>query len=46
MDGFMGHVLGALNKHGSRAIRIFPKEAGVLLGFADRLATDVVRYQS
>jgi recyclin-1 len=44
MDAFMNHVLEALNKHGAKAINIFPKEAGVLLNFADRLASDVVRW--
>lgn len=43
MDGFMTHVLAALEEHGSRAVRVFPPPAGVLLAFAERLANDVVR---
>jgi recyclin-1 len=43
MDEFMGRILGALREHGARAVRVFPPEAGVLLSFADRLATELVR---
>jgi recyclin-1 len=43
MDAFMGFVLDALREHGSRAVRVFPPAAGVLLSFADRIATEVVR---
>ena len=39
----MGLVLDALREHGSRAVRVFPPAAGVLLSFADRIATEVVR---
>ncbi|KAH8987590.1 exocyst complex component Sec10-like protein [Lactarius akahatsu] len=42
MDAFMGLVLDALREHGSRAVRVFPPAAGVLLSFADRIATEVV----
>ncbi|OCH87584.1 hypothetical protein OBBRIDRAFT_889675 [Obba rivulosa] len=42
MDTFMTDVLDALTEHGSRAVRVFPPEARVLLSFADRLAMDVV----
>ncbi len=42
MDGFIGDILAALEEHGSRAIRVFPAEANVLLSFADKLATEVV----
>ena len=43
MDAFMGFVLHALREHGSRAVRVFPPAAGVLVSFADRIATEVVR---
>lgn len=43
MDGFITHVLAALEEHGSRAVRVFPPAAGVLLQFAERLANEVVR---
>ncbi len=39
----MGFVLDALREHGSRAVRVFPPAAGVLVSFADRIATEVVR---
>ncbi|KAI0267323.1 exocyst complex component Sec10-like protein [Gloeopeniophorella convolvens] len=42
MDAFMSFVLDALREHGSRAVRVFPPAAGVLLSFADRIATEVV----
>ena len=42
MDAFMSEVLTALREHGSRAVRVFPPATGVLLSFADRLASDVV----
>ena len=42
MDGFIGDILVALEEHGSRAIRVFPAEANVLVSFADRLANEVV----
>ena len=42
MDDFMTDILAALEEHGSRAIRVFPVEANVLLSFADRLANEVV----
>lgn len=42
MDAFMSHVLSALREDGAKAVRIFPADAGVLLGYAERLASDVV----
>ncbi|KAF5392670.1 hypothetical protein D9757_000887 [Collybiopsis confluens] len=42
MDDFMSTVLKALSEHGSRAVRVFLPEAGVLIAFADRVASDVV----
>ncbi|KAI0323382.1 hypothetical protein GY45DRAFT_1264660 [Cubamyces sp. BRFM 1775] len=42
MDEFIADILGALQEHGSRAVRVFPPEANVLLSFADRLANEVV----
>ncbi|EJF59704.1 hypothetical protein DICSQDRAFT_108611 [Dichomitus squalens LYAD-421 SS1] len=42
MDDFMADILAALEEHGSRAIRVFPSEANVLISFADRLASEVV----
>lgn len=44
MDDFMSHILGAINDHGARAVRLFPPKAQVLIAFADRLATEVVRH--
>ncbi|TFY70862.1 hypothetical protein EVG20_g2160 [Dentipellis fragilis] len=42
MDDFIGFILDALREHGARSVRVFPPEAGVLLAFADRLASEVV----
>ncbi|KAH9986298.1 exocyst complex component Sec10-domain-containing protein [Russula vinacea] len=42
MDAFMGFVLDALREQGSRAVRVFPPAAGVLVSFADRIAMEVV----
>ncbi|KAI9513549.1 exocyst complex component Sec10-like protein [Russula earlei] len=42
MDAFMAIVLHALREHGSRAVRVFPPAAGVLVSFADRIAMEVV----
>ncbi|KAI0824477.1 exocyst complex component Sec10-like protein [Trametes gibbosa] len=42
MDEFVAEILGALEEHGSRAVRVFPPDANVLLAFADRLANEVV----
>lgn len=42
MDAFMGHVLRALQEHGTKAVQVFPPEAGVLIAFAQRLAEEVV----
>ncbi|KAA1472355.1 hypothetical protein DENSPDRAFT_778201 [Dentipellis sp. KUC8613] len=44
MDEFIGFILDALREHGARSVRVFPPEAGVLLAFADRLASDVGEY--
>lgn len=38
----MNYVLDALREHGSRAVRVFPPASGVLLSFADRIASEVV----
>lgn len=43
MDEFISEVLGALREDGSRAVRVFPPAAGVLIFFADRIASEVVR---
>jgi len=43
MDEFMAQILDAIHEHGSRAVRIFPPHAQVLVSFADRLANEVVR---
>ncbi|KAJ4490293.1 exocyst complex component Sec10-like protein [Lentinula aciculospora] len=42
MDDFMSLVLNAISEHGSRAVRVFPAEAGVLISFSERVASDVV----
>ncbi|KAG6897148.1 hypothetical protein C0992_003806, partial [Termitomyces sp. T32_za158] len=42
MDEFMGGVLKAIDEHGSRAVRVFPPAAQVLVSFAERVANDVV----
>ncbi|KAF9029567.1 hypothetical protein BDZ89DRAFT_1065353 [Hymenopellis radicata] len=42
MDEFMKAVIGAVTEHGSRAVRVFPPAADVLISFADRVATEVV----
>jgi recyclin-1 len=42
MDGFMSHVIGALQRYGALAIRVFPPDSGVLLAFSDKLASEVV----
>ncbi|KAF8549297.1 hypothetical protein OG21DRAFT_1500508 [Imleria badia] len=42
MDGFMSRVLAAIEEDGARAFRVFPRESGVLLAFAERLASDVL----
>lgn len=38
----MSRVLAAIEEDGSRAFRVFPRESGVLLAFAERVAGDVV----
>lgn len=43
MDEFIAHILYSLREHGSRAVRVFPPASEVLLAFAHRLATEVVR---
>ncbi|KAI0046320.1 hypothetical protein FA95DRAFT_1583077 [Auriscalpium vulgare] len=42
MDKFMNFVLDAVREHGSRAVRVFPPAAGVLIAFSDRIALEVV----
>ena len=42
----MTRVLAAIEEDGARAFRVFPRESGVLLAFAERVATDVVSRQS
>jgi hypothetical protein len=42
MDEFMTFVLNAILEHGSRAVRVFPRESGVLIAFAERIAGEVV----
>ncbi|KAH0831046.1 exocyst complex component Sec10-domain-containing protein [Lanmaoa asiatica] len=42
MDGFMSRVLTAIEEDGARAFRVFPRESGVLLAFAERVAGDVI----
>ena len=38
----MSRVLAAIDENGARAFRVFPRESGVLLAFAERVASDVV----
>ncbi|KAF8892825.1 exocyst complex component Sec10-domain-containing protein [Gymnopilus junonius] len=42
MDEFIEDILGAINEHGARAVRVFPPASQVLLLFAERLANEVV----
>ncbi|KAG2339127.1 hypothetical protein BDR05DRAFT_984500 [Suillus weaverae] len=42
MDEFMASVIRALEEHGTRAVFVFPPAAGVLIGFAERVANEVV----
>ncbi|KAI0640486.1 exocyst complex component Sec10-like protein [Trametes meyenii] len=42
MDEFIAEILAALEEHGSRAVRVFPPNANVLVSFAERLANEVV----
>ncbi|OSC99757.1 hypothetical protein PYCCODRAFT_1372367 [Trametes coccinea BRFM310] len=42
MDEFIADILKALEEHGSRAVRVFPPDANVLIAFAERLANEVV----
>ncbi|KAF9218811.1 hypothetical protein BS17DRAFT_790611 [Gyrodon lividus] len=42
MDGFISRLLAAIQDDGARATRVFPPEAGVLLAFAERVASDVI----
>ncbi|KAG2050796.1 hypothetical protein BDR06DRAFT_917325 [Suillus hirtellus] len=42
MDEFMASVIRALEEHGTRAVFVFPPAAGVLVGFAERVANEVV----
>jgi recyclin-1 len=38
----MASVIHALEQHGTRAVFVFPPAAGVLIGFAERVANEVV----
>ena len=38
----MTFVLNSIIEHGSRAVRVFPPESGVLIAFAERIASEVV----
>jgi hypothetical protein len=38
----MASVIRALEEHGKRAVFVFPPAAGVLIGFAERIANEVV----
>ena len=42
----MSRMLAAIEEDGARAFRVFPCESGVLLAFAERVASDVVSRQS
>jgi recyclin-1 len=42
MDEFMSSVVSAIIEHGSRCVRVFPRESGVLIAFAERLANEIV----
>lgn len=43
MDEFMEHVLNSLHSDGAIAVRVFPPSSYVVLSFADRIASEVVR---
>ena len=42
MDSFISAILAVLREHGSRAVRVFPPAANVLLSLAERIASEVV----
>lgn len=42
MDTFMSRLLTALQDDGKMAVKVFPPEAGVLLGYTERVAGEVV----
>ena len=42
MDEFMDFILGAIEDHGSTAVRVFPPASHVLLLFSERLSSEVV----
>ncbi|OAX38844.1 hypothetical protein K503DRAFT_717551 [Rhizopogon vinicolor AM-OR11-026] len=42
MDEFMASIIHALEEYGTRAVLVFPPSAGVLIGFAERVANEVV----
>lgn len=44
MDRYMSFVLGVVQKEGEVIAKVFPKDSGVLLDFAERIATDVVSH--
>jgi recyclin-1 len=43
MDAFIAHVLETFRLDAELAVRIFPRQARVVLSFCDRVAHDVVR---
>ena len=45
MDSFISAILTIIREGGSRAVRVFPPEANVLLSFAERVANEVVSPQ-
>ena len=46
MDTFMSRLLTALQDDGKMAVKVFPPEAGVLLGYTERVAGEVVSFTS
>ena len=42
MDSFITAILAILKEEGSRAVRVFPPDANVLLSFSERVANEVV----
>lgn len=46
MDSFITAILVILREEGSRAVRVFPPDAKVLVSFAERVANDVVSVNS
>jgi recyclin-1 len=46
MDAYMRFVLSVVQREGTTIARVFPPDADVLIDFADRIASDVVRHRS